>query len=62
MFDKFRSAIDNSDYFNSEIREAFFCIQAIMKAYESIENKSLTTTIDNSFKITQEGVKAEKNL
>jgi predicted dehydrogenase len=38
MFDGFRTAIANGDYVNSELKEAYMCIQIIMKSYESAAN------------------------
>jgi predicted dehydrogenase len=49
MFDKFKEAINNNDFRNSEITDAYFCIQAIMKAYESIENNSEKININSDF-------------
>jgi hypothetical protein len=49
MFDKFKVAINNNDFRNSEITDAYFCIQAIMKAYESIENNSEKININSDF-------------
>jgi predicted dehydrogenase len=59
MFNNFKTAIEKNDFLNREMMDAYFCIQAIMKAYESIDNKSLVIAIDNSFRITHDGVKAE---
>jgi predicted dehydrogenase len=49
MFDKFKIAIDEHDYQNKEIMDAYFCIQSIMKAYESIENNSIKLKLENNF-------------
>lgn len=49
MFDKFKLAISENDFQNAEIRDAYFCIQSIMKAYESIENNSSKVKINNYF-------------
>jgi predicted dehydrogenase len=49
MFDKFKMAIDHHDFQNKEIMDAYFCIQSIMKAYESIENNSIKLSLENNF-------------
>jgi predicted dehydrogenase len=49
MFDKFKKAIASNDFKNAEIMDAYFCIQAIMKAYESIENNSTKIQIKTDF-------------
>lgn len=40
MFDRFLQAIKEDDFKNSEIMDAYFCIQAITKSYESIHRNS----------------------
>jgi predicted dehydrogenase len=49
MFDNFKKAIAENDYFNDEIRDAYFCIMTIMKSYESIQNDSVKIKLSNSF-------------
>jgi predicted dehydrogenase len=49
MFDKFQTAISTNDFQNQEIMDAYYCIQSIMKAYESIKNNSVKTEINNQF-------------
>ncbi len=49
MFDKFKYAIINDDFKNDEIIDAYFCIQAIMKSYESIENNSTKLKLERFF-------------
>jgi predicted dehydrogenase len=49
MFDKFKMAIDQHDFKNKEIMDAYFCIQSIIKAYESIENNSIKLSLENNF-------------
>lgn len=50
MFDKFKTAIEQNDFENNEIKDALVCVKSIMKAYESIENNSNKTVIENNFK------------
>lgn len=49
MFDKFKRAIDENDFFNDEIRDAYFCIKTIMKSYESIQNDSMKINLSTTF-------------
>lgn len=49
MFDKFKLAIEQNDFRNSEIIDAYFCIQSITKAYESIDNNSLKLPLKNVY-------------
>ena len=49
MFNKFKTAIASDDFQNAEIRDAYYCIQSIMKAYESIESNSVKKNINNDF-------------
>lgn len=49
MFDQFKTAIVKKDYLNKEIIDAYFCIQTIMKSYESIENNSRKLSLKNTF-------------
>lgn len=49
MFDRFKRSIAEGDIFNSEIRDAYFCIKTITKSYESIQNDSMKINISNSF-------------
>ncbi len=49
MFDLFMVAMKEEDVLNSEIKDAYFCIQAIMKAYESANNNSTKILINNQF-------------
>ena len=49
MFDNFILAIEKNDIANKDIIDAYFCIQSISKAYESIEKKSLRIELENSF-------------
>lgn len=51
MFDQFKLAITNNDFQNSEIMDAYFCIQSIVKAYESINNNSSKISLYNNFQI-----------
>jgi hypothetical protein len=48
MFNKFKTAIEQKDIMNAEIKDAYYCIQSIMKAYESIGNNSAKTSIENN--------------
>lgn len=49
MFDKFKHAILEGNYLNDEIRDAYFCINTIMKSYDSIQNDSMKIKINDSF-------------
>lgn len=49
MFDRFKKSVAEGETFNSEIRDAYFCIKTIMKSYESIQNDSMKINISNSF-------------
>jgi len=49
MFDKFKIAIAEGDILNEEIRDAFYCINSIMGAYESINKSSAKVTLSESF-------------
>jgi predicted dehydrogenase len=49
LFDKFKKAIAEKDILNDEIKDAYFCVQTIMKSYESINNQSITVPINNVF-------------
>lgn len=51
MFDLFKTAMEEGDILNHEIKDAYFCVQAIMKAYESANNNSSKIVIDNQFKL-----------
>lgn len=49
MFDKFKEAIAKKDYKNDEVMDAYYCVQAIKKSYESIENNSAKLKLENTF-------------
>ncbi len=49
MFDKFKMAIACEDYLNKEIVDAYFCIQAIQKSYQSIDTNSQKIPLENTF-------------
>lgn len=49
MFDKFKEAIITEDVLNEEIKDAYYCINSIMGAYESIEKSSLKIDLSESF-------------
>jgi len=49
MFDKFLAAMECNDVLNDEIKDAYFCIQAIMKAYESSNNNSIKVNLNGDF-------------
>ena len=49
MFDNFKKAIEKNDFENKEIMDAYYCVQSIMKAYESIENNSIKLSLKNNF-------------
>lgn len=49
MFDKFKIAIAEQDYLNSELVDAYYCIQTISKSYESIEKNSIKLNFENRF-------------
>ncbi len=49
MFDLFKTAIEKGDTLNHEIKDAYFCIQSIMKAYESARNNSIKIEMNNKF-------------
>ncbi|MFA6237739.1 MAG: Gfo/Idh/MocA family oxidoreductase [Bacteriovorax sp.] len=48
MFDRFKIAIENNDFKNNEIMDAYFCVQAIMKSYESITRNSAKLVLENT--------------
>lgn len=48
MFEEFKTAIAKNDILNKEIIDAYFCIQTIMKSYESISMDSKKIPIENS--------------
>lgn len=49
MFDQFRDCVTRGDYVNSELKEAYHCIQLIQRAYESSDNGSRELPLDTSF-------------
>lgn len=49
MFDKFKIAVLTDDFLNDEIKDAYYCVQSIMKAYESIEKNSIKLPLENNF-------------
>ncbi|MGZ3789364.1 MAG: Gfo/Idh/MocA family protein [Bacteriovorax sp.] len=49
MFDKFKLAIETDDFVNQEIMDAYHCIAAITKSYESIQNNSIKLSLEKSF-------------
>jgi predicted dehydrogenase len=53
MFDKFVGCMKNGDYVNSELKEAYHCIQIIQTAYESSRQGSRELELDTSFKFLE---------
>lgn len=49
MFDKFLGCIESGDYVNSELKEAYHCIQLITRAYESSNEGSRELSLDTTF-------------
>lgn len=49
MFDKFQNCVREGDYVNSELKEAYHCIQIITRAYESSDSGSRELSLDTSF-------------
>ncbi len=49
MFDQFRDCVKRGDYVNSELKEAYHCIQLIHRAYESSNDGSREVQLDTSF-------------
>ena len=52
MFDNFKIAIQENDFANKEIIDAYFCVHSIVKAYESINNNSTKINLMNRFALT----------
>jgi predicted dehydrogenase len=48
MFDQFQIAIKENNFLNKDIVDAYYCIQSIVKAYESINLNSLNIAINNN--------------
>lgn len=48
MFDKFKTCIKDMKIINDEFKDAYHCIMAIMKAYESSDNNSVKISIASS--------------
>lgn len=49
MFDQFLGCVKQGDFVNSELKEAYHCVQLITRAYESSNNGSRETELDTSF-------------
>lgn len=49
MFDQFTDCVKRGDYVNSELKEAYHCIQLIHRAYESSNNGSREMELDTTF-------------
>ena len=51
MFDLFLKAIKEEDYLNKEVKDAYFCVQGILKAYESASKSSKKIDLDRELKL-----------
>ncbi|MBI3558117.1 MAG: Gfo/Idh/MocA family oxidoreductase [Deltaproteobacteria bacterium] len=49
MFDQFRDCVRRGEYVNSELKEAYHCVQLIHRAYESSNDGSREVQLDTSF-------------
>lgn len=49
MFDQFLDCVRRGEYVNSELKEAYHCIQLIHRAYESSNSGSRELSLDTSF-------------
>lgn len=49
MFDQFKCAITQNDFQNKEVIDAYFCVQSILSAYDSIDLNSKKLKIKNNF-------------
>jgi len=48
-FDKFKTAIYDNDIMNQNIQDAYYCINSIMAAYQSMKNSSKRVIMENNF-------------
>ncbi len=49
MFDEFKKTIVENNFQNPELVNAYYCVQSILKAYESIDNNSSKVKFENNF-------------
>lgn len=49
MFDQFLTSIANQDFVNAELKESYYCIQLIQRAYDSSNQQSREIPLDTSF-------------
>ena len=56
MFDQFLGCISRSEYVNSELKEAYYCIQLIQQAYASSEQGSKEMSLSDDFSFIGSGL------